>query len=242
MADIKFYANVDTAPSLIRHDLGSGLGFYGAAYGVSVPIGQTQDTTFVTNSNGTATDQYGVNNTKRVSSTQVEKSIGTVSAMDVKYMPNYHCPLRISFSHTEAVAVQNCKLRIFDRYDIGDNASGVTTYVYESRHPHLTDDATSRQLDQRGDSENAWIEFDGIAGTPSDMNFTASPGLSGWNSNSNDAGAVKAASHWNDDSHQSTEGITHRSLQHDWYCALSAEPESIGSKTYYGLYFTLEYL
>ena len=30
--------------------------------------------------------------------------------------------------------------------------------------------------------------------------------------------------------------------QHDWYVALSAEPESIGSKQDYALYFTLEYL
>ena len=38
------------------------------------------------------------------------------------------------------------------------------------------------------------------------------------------------------------EGAGHQSLQHDWYVALSASPESIGSKTDFGLYFTLEYL
>jgi hypothetical protein len=31
-------------------------------------------------------------------------------------------------------------------------------------------------------------------------------------------------------------------MRHDWYVALSAEPNTIGSKTQYGLYFTLEYL
>ena len=40
----------------------------------------------------------------------------------------------------------------------------------------------------------------------------------------------------------STEGVEHAATQHDWYLALSAEPETIGSKTQYGLFFTLEYL
>ena len=30
--------------------------------------------------------------------------------------------------------------------------------------------------------------------------------------------------------------------QHDWYLAISASPDSIGSKTQYGLYVELEYL
>ena len=30
--------------------------------------------------------------------------------------------------------------------------------------------------------------------------------------------------------------------QHDWYVAISASPDSIGSKTQYGLYVELEYL
>jgi len=43
MADIKFYANLEIAatgdnPTLIRHDLGSGIGFYGAGFGISVPV------------------------------------------------------------------------------------------------------------------------------------------------------------------------------------------------------------
>jgi hypothetical protein len=31
-------------------------------------------------------------------------------------------------------------------------------------------------------------------------------------------------------------------VQHDWYAAIAASPDSVGSKTQFGLYFTLEYL
>jgi hypothetical protein len=31
-------------------------------------------------------------------------------------------------------------------------------------------------------------------------------------------------------------------VQHDWYVAISGSPDSIGSKTQYGLYVSLEYL
>lgn len=37
-------------------------------------------------------------------------------------------------------------------------------------------------------------------------------------------------------------GGTGTSLTHDWYVAISASPSSIGSKTQYGLYVSLEYL
>jgi hypothetical protein len=32
------------------------------------------------------------------------------------------------------------------------------------------------------------------------------------------------------------------STQHDWYVGISAMPDSVGSKTQYGLYTSLEYL
>ena len=33
-------------------------------------------------------------------------------------LPNYLAPLNIRFTHTEAVRVQNCELKIFDRSDV----------------------------------------------------------------------------------------------------------------------------
>jgi len=93
MASITFWGNMNgaahsTSPSGINHAAGSGLGFYGAGYGISVPVGQFQDTTWVTNANGTASDQYRLNNTKFVSSGTVSSNAG--AAIANYYMPNYY--------------------------------------------------------------------------------------------------------------------------------------------------------
>ena len=75
MATITFHANghkaqystaYDTDPSLINHTSGSGIGFFGGGFGISVPVSQYQDSSYVTNSNGTSSG-VKINNTKYVS-------------------------------------------------------------------------------------------------------------------------------------------------------------------------------
>jgi hypothetical protein len=95
MASITFHGNIfggtaSTYPSGINHGAGSGLGFYGNGYGLSVPVGQYQDTTWVTNSNGTATDQYRLNNTKFVASGTT--SANSATAISNWKLPNYYAP------------------------------------------------------------------------------------------------------------------------------------------------------
>lgn len=239
MAEIKFYANIQGNSTsadgeLINHAAGSGIGFYGSNFGVSVPIGTRQSTTFVTNSLG-ATQGSQLNNTTMQTSGNINTP-GTVrvngaGAINLDRLPNYLCPLNIRFTHTEPVRVQNCKLRIFDRNNINNHASGVVTYVYEARHP-----ATSQNLpnlSHRGRTENSWYEYDPLDAM-TDMNFTSSPGVSGTNTNVQDVGTDLR---W-----ESREGSLHESARHDWYVALSSEPITVGSKTQYGLYFSLEYL
>lgn len=246
MASINFYGNINgatpTTPSGINHAAGSGLGFYGAGYGISVPVGRFQDTTWVTNANGTAADQYRLNNTKFVSSGTT--SANASAAIANWRMPNYYAPLNIRFTHDEAVKVQTCKLRIFDRNDIQKQASGVSTMVYEVRHPNPTEGtlgAPVSGLSHRGNGANNhdWKEFDPVF-VMSDLTLTDSPGISGLNTNSADAGRPNQENGYQ--SYLTTEGNEHRSTRHDWYLALSASPDSIGSKTNYGLYFTCEYL
>ena len=233
MANIKFYATEVNASNpggtLISHEAGSGLGFYGAGYGVSVPIGGRQDTTWITNSDGTATQRVQLHNTKYVSGSTV--SIDNATAIALDKLPNNKCPLNIRFEHDEAVRVQNCKLRIFDRNDITNQASGVTTYVYEARHP--SNDQSVSDLDQKGRAGLTWYEFDPID-PMTDMPLTPSPGASGTNTNTNDTDINLG--------YASQQGVSHPSVRHDWYLAMSAEPDSIGSKTQYGLYFSVEYL
>jgi hypothetical protein len=66
------------------------------------------------------------------------------------------------------------------------------------------------------------------------MLCTDSPGMSGTNTSAQDTNISLG--------YTTTQGAAHSSLRHDWYLALSSEPQSIGSKTNYGLYFTVEYL
>jgi hypothetical protein len=242
MAAITFHINNFGAastvdPTLISHGVGSGLGFFGGGFGISVPVAQYQDTTFVTNSNGTTSGIRG-NNTKYTSISGLAYNGGT--AIGTSGAPNFYAPLRVSFNHSEAVRVQNCKLRIFDRNDISQQASGVTTQVYEVRHPHPTEGeaATYGSLDHRGIGNHGWHEYD-PEDAMTDMDLTASPGLSGLNTVVGEILPTGDGSFFN---WKTNEGAAHESLNHDWFLALSASPDSIGSKTDYGLYMTLEYL
>jgi hypothetical protein len=262
MAQIEFYANVYGGPEeegqkKIEHQApsSSGIGFYGSEFGVSVPIGSQQETTFVTNANGTAKG-IALNNTKYANdylnnNDNRDQSPGKVVASDygtakinLNEMPNYLCPLNIRFTHNTAVRVQNCKLRIFDRNNIDNHASGVVTYVYEARHPSITV-GTAGALAHKapGVTSDKWFIFedgyrnDGNTAVDNieDMPFTNSPGVSGLNTISVDTALAGVAG-------ATQQGATHRSLRHDWYVALSSEPITIGSKTQYGLYFSVEYL
>lgn len=243
MAEIKFYGNFLSAggDNLIRHDLGSGIGFYGLDFGVSVPVGSQQSTTWITNANGTNPGPR-LNNTARVASGVNNSSKGTVSVnnaspIDLDKLSNYLCPLNVRFTHSTPVRVQNGKLRIFARdHGIDKPASGVTTWVYEARKPSAVPSGTSLAL--RGVSDFVWKEFSpGPAGSPAaqtDLALTPSPGMSGLNTSNTDNDSALG--------YTSQGGIDHQSMQHDWYIALSSEPEAIGSKTNYGLYYTVEYL
>lgn len=237
MAEIRFYANIKDQGGdgeLINSSAGSGIGFYGNGFGLSVPVGSKQSTTFITNSNGTA-EGARLNNTSLIASgdsvTKGTVSVNAASAIDLDRLPNYLCPLNIRFTHSEAVRVQNCKLRIFDRNNILNHASGVTTYVYESRHPATSQSVLN--LSHRGRTDTSWHEFD-PSDAMTDMAFTASPGISGTNTNTQDTNPALG--------YLSQNGSLHTSTRHDWYVALSSEPETVGSKTQYGLYFTVEYL
>lgn len=235
MAQIEFYANIKEGPNtLINHTAGSGIGFYGSSFGISVPVNTKQTTTYVTDANGV--NQGAQLNNTAMDTIGDENTAGTIiinssAPINNNNLPNYLCPLNIRFTNNTAVRVQNCKLRIFDRSNINNAASGVTTYVYEARHPSLQQNVTN--LAHRGRASNSWIEFDPVSSV-SDMIFTNSPGTSGTNTNSSDTNVTLG--------YITQDGSLHTSTRHDWYVALSSEPETIGSKTQYGLYFSVEYL
>jgi hypothetical protein len=249
MAEILFYANIgDSTPeeTRIEHESGEGLGFYGLGFGQSVAVGSVQNTTFVTNSTGTI-EGARCNNTAMIEEGDTNTS-GTVSVngstdyINLENLPNYLCPLRINFNHTEAVRVENCKLRIFKpSANVDTPAEEVTTYVYEARHPSTLTSAPN--LSWKARNYNSWVAFnseatgyDGQTVSPFELTLTPSPGTNGLNSDgADDAGAEGSDT-------LTTDADQHVSTQHDWYLALSAMPQTIGTKADYGLYVTLEYL
>lgn len=190
---------------------GSGLGFYGGGFGQSVDVGSYQSTTFITNSAGTAQGAQA-NNIKYVNT--ASGIIGSAtSGVWLTQIPNYLATLRVQFSHSSAVKCQNVVARIYDRSNINNPASGVTTKVAEIIHPDTVQN-------NNGSGDTTWLTPAGSAVT---ISLAPSPGISG----------LYAGNGSNS---------TRSDTLHDWYIALSASPDSIGSKSQYGFYISLEYL
>ena len=195
---------------------GSGLGFYAGTFSASVRVGQYNQTTFITNGAGTAQGPQ-VDNIKyhNIASGIVNSATG---AIFLRNIPNADATLNIRFTYDSAINVQNVQVSIYDRNDTSKAASGVTTYVAEVIHPD------GSQGGPIGSGAQTWTVFSGTtASNGQTLTLAKNPGISGLsagNGNNSHATAVR----------------------HDWYVLLSASPDSIGSKTQYGFYATLEYL
>jgi|TARA_B100000085_G_scaffold158971_1_gene144521 hypothetical protein len=263
MPTITFHANNNdwlvsdhsTSPDTINHTAGSGLGFFGGGFGISVPVGEYQTSTYVTNAAGTASG-VRCSNIKYVETADENTCLiqSSTTPIGVSGIPNFQAPLNIRFEHDDAagVRVQNCKLRIFDRNDINTHAVGVTTQVYEIRHPNPTEgvdyDSDIGPLKFRGEDDvHQWSEYtDGTA--MADLVMTPGPGPSGLNTSGDetriaeDSPGSNVSTAGGYTNYIARSGNSCRATRHDWYVALSASPDSIGSKTDFGLYFTLEYL
>jgi hypothetical protein len=164
------------------------------------------------------TDGNGVNQGPEVPNTKYLNAasgiLGQVgTGVALTAIPNAQCPLNIRFNYDTAVKTQNVQLYIYDRTSTNNPASGVTTAIAEVIHPSLTQS-------NNGSGDTAWL-FPG--GTGVIVSLAPSPGCSGQFAGNGNNG------NWTD-------------TQHDWYVAMSASPTSIGAKSQYGLYVSLEYL
>lgn len=183
------------------------MGFYGNGFGYSVAVGEYQDTTFITNSAGTAEGPQ-VDNIKYLNDASgIVNSAG--SGIGLTAIPNYLATLNVNFNHTSAVKTQNVKMRIYDRSSINNDPSGVVCKVAELIHPGLTQAA-------EGSGDTTWTT---VKGSSVILDLVASPGLSGLRPS----------------------GPETTDKNHDWYCAISASPSSVGSKLF-AAYVELEYL
>lgn len=114
---------------------GSGLGFYGSGgFGTSVPLLEYQKTTFLTNSDGTSNGGQ-TRNVEFVSGLWGAsgcKLMNTASSTGMLVqLNNTEVTLAIHFNHDTSVKVQNAQLRIYDRTNIDNPATGVITKVAE---------------------------------------------------------------------------------------------------------------
>jgi hypothetical protein len=236
MASISFFAGSTSINNLS----GSGLGFFGGSFGQSVQLNSFQDTTYITNGNGSTNGGAG-NNVKYSTDTKAFAA-GIVPATGLKYIPNEKASLNVRFTNDTAVRTQNCKLRIFDRVNKDHAASGVITRVAELLHPstsysvegsgdttwwgsstHDGSDAQGTYAGSSNPSDRLPTGTNTVGGSGIFVPLAQSPGPSGYYSGNGSAN-------------------TGQYTQHDWYVGLTASPDSIGSKTQYGLYVELEYL
>jgi hypothetical protein len=190
---------------------GSGLGFYGNGFGQSVNVGAYQQTTFITNANGTAQGQQ-VNNIQYYNSGSGLVNSAS-SGVWLTQIPNYLATLQIQFTNASPVKAIQVQAYIYDRTNINNGASGVLTATAQLIHPDTIQN-------NNGSGDTSWNFPNGSAVI---QNLANSPGISG----------LYAGNGSNS---------TRNDTEHDWYLAISASPNSIGSKTLYGLYVSLEYL
>ena len=104
-AEIKFYARLTGDQNEIYHMAGSGLGFYGPGFGLSVPVGDYQDTTFVTNAAGTA-QGWQADNIKFDKNALAGSQSGSInsasSGVNVLQIPNDFATVNVRFTNDRA--------------------------------------------------------------------------------------------------------------------------------------------
>lgn len=198
---------------------GSGLGFFGdGGFGASVQVSSWQGRTFITNANGTVMGPEA-DNVKYLSPTgAVLGQTGTGVALN--QIPNYLATLNVRFTNDTPVRVQNATFRIYDRVNPASPATGVSTAAYEVVHPGSgqTPDGSGGPGTPLSGGNHAWYMFPATGAAP--MPISDSPGTSGL----------------------SPSGSLTQDTRHDWFLAVSASPDSTGSKTAYGCYVALEFL
>lgn len=207
------YLSFFAGPNLQIEDLsGSGLGFFGDD-GFSASIPVGSWQGRTFITNGNGTTQGAeCSNVKYVNAGS--GIIGQAgSGVALSCIPNYQAPFNVRFTYDTPVRTQNAKLYIYDRSSINNAPSGVSVKVAEVIHPDTNQS-------NNGSGDTTWLT---PAGSGSVVSFCPGPGVSGLYAGNGNDGA------WSD-------------TQHDWYGAISVSPNSIGAKTQFGAYFSVEFL
>jgi hypothetical protein len=145
----------------------SGLGFYGANFAASVPVGEYQTTTFITNAAGTAQGP-ACDNFKYLNA-QSGYLNSASSGIPLWSVPNAEATFRIQFTNDTAVKTQNIQLRTYDRTTITSPMSGTLVKIAEVRHPDPIQTHT-------GSGTAVWVSWNAVTGV---LSLTAGVGSGG---------------------------------------------------------------
>jgi hypothetical protein len=196
----------------------SGVGFYGTGFGTSVQVGKWQDTTWITDTNGTIQGSQA-NNCKPVSLTAGESGVwwnGATNSGVLQSIPNQSGTLNVRFTFTDTpVATQNAKFIAYDGSNKDVDPVGVVCWAGELRKPWSLGFPGYDEANL-GSGDATWTN---IHGSGSYLNLWASPGASGLR----------------------PLGVDTKDYRHDWYIAIAAQPTGIGSK-HFGFWVECEYL
>lgn len=107
------------------------LGFFGAAFGFSIRVGEWNNTCRVTNDNGT-TDNGQIPNL-RWANTSGAFVASDLIARELNQIDNDEATLRVRLNTDSDVTTQNSAFRAFDRVNIANAPSGVTVNACEIR-------------------------------------------------------------------------------------------------------------
>jgi len=195
---------------------GSGLGFFGAGgFGFSVQVSSYQDRTFITNGAGTI-QGFEVDNNKFLDGgafgTEPNVSGVTLLGSGLLLLQVPNYLSTLNVRFTNDTAVTTQNAVLF----IHDRVSKVNPPSgVKCQVAEVIHIGTDNGFVGSGD--NVWIRASGDGAT---VPLVSGPGVSGF----------------------SPGGTSTSADRHDWFVAVSPTPESIGSKTQFGLFVELEFL
>lgn len=146
---------------------GSGLGFFGANFGASVPVGEFQTTTFICSADGTAQGP-AADNFKWLNA-QSGYLNSASSGIPLWSVPNNESTFRIQFTNDTAVKTQNIQVRTYDRTTITSPMSGTLVKIAEIRHPDTIQTHS-------GSGTSVWVSWNAATGV---LALTAGVGSGG---------------------------------------------------------------
>lgn len=111
------------------------VGFYGAGFGLSVRVGEYNESTFRSIENGTS-NGGSIPNLRFANPTGAFVA-GLIPARELREVNNFETTLRIRLNTDSAVATQNTNFRAFDKSNINKAPSGVTVRAAEIRKDNV---------------------------------------------------------------------------------------------------------